>query len=58
MFYKVLFIVGCIYFAIAWYGKNYGFGAQCEGAGYTGAAFERCVDRRVNGGPVYEENAH
>lgn len=34
------------------------FHARCEKAGYepNTAAFERCIDRTSNGGPVFEEN--
>lgn len=57
MVWKAFITIAAIYFAVAWYGKTYGFGAQCEAAGYKNAALERCIDRKTNGGPTYEENA-
>jgi len=45
-----------VLFGVVFYGVNYGFGAQCEKAGYTDANLEKCIQRRVDGGPVYEEN--
>ena len=51
------FIVVAIGFSVcAWYGINFGFGAQCDRAGYTGAEKEACVIRINSGGPVYIEN--
>lgn len=47
----VAFIAFCI-----WLGSKNGFGAQCKKAGYEGAQLELCINRRVKGGPIYEEN--
>lgn len=43
----------CVYMS-----KTQGFGVRCERAGYAPntAAYERCVYRVEQGGPVFEEN--
>ena len=53
-YFLVVFIVIMAFFIPAYYGFNYGFGAQCSNALYKNADFDNCVKRKVNGGGTYE----